>query len=179
MEEKQPQQGTVPQGLPQQQIPEVTNSNKKPLIIAGFIVVLLFIIVLTAVLLVMNNKQKVNQALPTPTVAVVESTPTPIVNSTPAAGIKLTLKKGVTTPIPNSLVTVTFTGREVPGPNCNDCFKSTNISVAVGKKKPTDLSFVCGGIAGVCVRKVETEDYAFNLSEDLEDNQIKVTVVKK
>lgn len=170
---------TPPPLSPPPQVPQKRNNKIVYVTVIGFIVLL----VIAVVFILQLSKSKKNQegqgyATPTSTPATITPVPSTAGPTSSNPSIVLTLKKGLITAVPGTDFSLTFTGKENPPKNCNDCYATTDVDL-ITKTKKIQLTFVCGGIAGGCTKQIEQVGYLFELTNNLNENTLGIKVTKK
>lgn len=177
----QPQPNTPPSQQVQQQVQQTTaskSSNKgKKAILMGVIVFIILILLMSAIFVLDSKKNNIKQNTNKPTPAI---TPTATVVPTIPLGKlseNLTLKKGIETQVPDSNLNLTFEGKDEPK-DCTDCYITTKVKLRIDDKS-YNLSFVCGGLVGGCTNETESNGYSFEITKNVEEDQIGIKVTEK
>ena len=174
------EQSTPLQATPQQPVsPPIVPPRKKLNKIIIIVSALVIVLIIIALLLLFLNKKESDSAVSSaikPTVSI--QTPTLVPTKMVETPVVVTLDKGKETQIPDTDITLKFVERAEPPKNCNDCYATTQVDMKQAGKT-INLSYVCGGIAGVCTREADGDGYSVELVENLYPNVIKVSVKKK
>lgn len=151
--------------------PEQPKKNsKRTFLIGGILLAVILLVILMGLFLL--KKQIPLRTFPTPTPVPSQTvSPTGVIPTAGNPVIQLSLVKGKSIVIPDSDVTIQYSGQSAPNPKCVDCSTTTDI-VLTKQNIAKKLSYMCGGIAGTCSDKLSAYGYDVSLGATTETTTV-------